>query len=77
MPASNPIVQGVHVSAFGGEGGGAPVAASNENDGYTDVIHAPGAYRNPMVALMAFGLLILILFWVAGFKFVVSASAGR
>lgn len=80
MPANNPIVSGVHVSAYQGEGEGGSVAASNSGSGGgtpTSVIHAPNAYRNPMVALMVFGLLILILFWIAGFKFVVSASAGR
>jgi hypothetical protein len=76
MPAANPIVQGVHVAAYGGEGGG-DVAAPSGGAGFTSVIHAPNAYRNPMVALMVFGLLVLILFGMAGFKFVVSASAGR
>jgi hypothetical protein len=51
--------------------------APSNNEGDVDIIHAPGAYRNPMVALMVFGLLILILFWIAGFKFYASASAGR
>lgn len=68
------------MAAYGAGGGGGDVAAPSSGGGggdATSVIHAPNAYRNPMVALMVFGLLILILFWIAGFKFVVSASAGR
>lgn len=76
MPANNPIVQGVHVAAYNGEAGG-PVPSSSSQGTPTSVSNAIGAYRNPMVALMFVGLLVLILFWIAGFKFVVSASAGR
>lgn len=72
MPQNNPIIGGKHISSY------STSAGSTQEPQAAEVFATPSAkgYTAPLVAIVAFCLLLLVLFRLWGFQALVSARIG-
>lgn len=68
MPASNPIVNGVHVSSYATTQASPPVASGS-------LAQSPKTHSTPFAVILFVALLVLLLLRLGDFNFVVSGGA--